>query len=422
MIRPIFRLSVCLLGCAIAAMWVWPSAAETTDAPNTDATNVEAKTPNPAPVFDADVPRLDPVDAPEPEKLDAAIQRGIDFLLKRQNPKGSWGSARRTKGLNIYAPVPGSHHAFRTGVTSLCVSALIQSDDQRDEVKTAIDSGEQWLLNRLPKLRRADSCALYNNWGHIYAVRALTDLYRRSEGDEEKQGQLRELLEQQIGMLSRYECLDGGWCYYDSWSGGTKRPSGSTIGFVTAAGLVSLADAKSIGISIPDKMVRRAKKSLVRQRLPDFSYAYGEYFKYYPAHPINRPGGSLGRSQVCNLAMYLWEDEKTTVPVMRTWLDRLFARNGWLSMGRKRPIPHESWCAVAGYFYYYGHYYAAQCIELLPEEERPYYHNHMAATLLPLQEKNGCWWDFPLYDYHQQYGTAMALMSLYPCREPVEKK
>ena len=86
--------------------------------------------------------------------------------------------------------------------------------------------------------------------------------------------------------------------------------------------------------------------------------------------PVNRPGGSLGRSQACNLAMRLWGDTTVTDAVLRTWLDRLFARNGWLDLGRKRPIPHESWFQVAGYFFYYGHYYAALCIEQLPAAER----------------------------------------------------
>jgi hypothetical protein len=40
----------------------------------------------------------------------------------------------------------------------------------------------------------------------------------------------------------------------------------------------------------------------------------------------------------------------------------------------------------------------------------------LAHVLLRLQEKDGSWWDFPLYDYHQQYGTAFALMSLARCR------
>ena len=79
--------------------------------------------------------------------------------------------------------------------------------------------------------------------------------------------------------------------------------------------------------------------------------------------PINRPGGSLGRSQACNLALRLWGDKRITDDVLKTWLDRLFARNGWLDIGRKRPIPHESYFQVAGYFYYFGHYYAALCID-----------------------------------------------------------
>jgi hypothetical protein len=105
-----------------------------------------------------------------------------------------------------------------------------------------------------------------------------------------------------------------------------------------------------------------------------------------------------------------------TDQVLAVWLDRLFARNGWLSIGRKRPIPHESWFSVAGYFYYYGHYYAALCIEELPEAERGAYWDQLAHVLLALQEKDGCWWDYPFYDYHQQYGTAFALMSLGRCR------
>jgi hypothetical protein len=158
--------------------------------------------------------------------------------------------------------------------------------------------------------------------------------------------------------------------------------------------------------------------SMRRQRKPDFTYCYGEYVKYRPMYPVNLPGGSLGRSQACNLAMRLWGDKSVTDAVLLGWLDRLFARNGWLSDGRKRPIPHESWFSVAGYFFYYGHYYASLCIEQLPPARRPEYQDHLARVLLPLQEKDGSWWDFPLYDYHQQYGTAFALMSLGRCRRP----
>jgi len=132
---------------------------------------------------------------------------------------------------------------------------------------------------------------------------------------------------------------------------------------------------------------------------------------------INRPGGSLGRSQACNLALRLWGDEKITDAVMKEWLDRLVARNGWLSLGRKKPIPHESFFQVAGYFFYFGHYYAARTIPLLPAVDRPFYQDHLAAILLDLQEADGSWFDYPLYNYHKPYGTAYTLLSLALCRK-----
>ena len=73
---------------------------------------------------------------------------------------------------------------------------------------------------------------------------------------------------------------------------------------------------------------------------------------------------------------------------------------------------------VAGYFYYYGHYYAALCIDILPEEERPLYQAMLSTLMLRLQEKDGSWWDYPLYNYHQPYGTAYALMTLVRCLPP----
>jgi hypothetical protein len=189
---------------------------------------------------------------------------------------------------------------------------------------------------------------------------------------------------------------------------------------VSATVLVALHEAHQVGAEVPQRLVQRAIESIHRQRKPDFSYLYGEYLKWRPMVTINRPGGSLGRSQACNLATRLWGDKAVTDEILVTWLERLFARNLWLDLGRKRPIPHESWFSVAGYFFYYGHYYAACCIEQLEPQRRARYQDLLAHVLLKLQEKDGSWWDFPLYDYHQQYGTAFAVMSLVRCRKGQE--
>lgn len=361
-------------------------------------------------------PRPQPAPPVKPEALEAAIGRGVDFLLMRQNKDGSWGSARNTKELNVYAPVPGAHHAFRSAVTAMAVCALLEAAGSRHDALPAVDRGERWLLENLPRLRRADETAIYNTWGHAYAIQGLARLLDHRRDDPNRQAQIRNRIEEQIDMLQRYECVDGGWCYYD-FNAHTQRPSGSSISFVSATVLVALHDAQRVGLQVPSKPIQRAIASIHRQRKPDFSYCYGEYLKYRPMHVINRPAGSVGRSQACNVALRLWGDPAVTDQVLRTWLDRLFARNCWLDAARKRPVPHESWAAVAGYFFYYGHYYAARCIEQLPASERAGYQDHLASVLLHLQEKDGSWWDFPLYDYHQQYGTAFALMALARCRK-----
>ncbi len=350
----------------------------------------------------------------DPVAVRAACKRGISYLLKAQNKNGSWGSPTHTKGLNIYAPVPGAHHAFGIATSSLCICALIEWEAEFPESTAAINRAEEWLIDRLPYLRRADQTAIYNVWGHAYSLQALARMYRRHQGDEAFQARLKELIEQQFDMLTRYESVDGGWGYYD-FRHGTKRPASSSISFVGATVLVAFHEVQQLGFEPPEAVTKRAIAAIHRQQKNDFSYLYGEYLKNKPFHPVNRPGGSLGRSQACNIALRMWGSKEITDQIIETWLKRLVTRNGWLDIGRKRPIPHESWFAVAGYFYYYGHFYAALCVEEIPAANRPPYQAALARLMLDRQEKDGSWWDYPLYDYHQPYGTSFALMTLKRC-------
>jgi hypothetical protein len=352
---------------------------------------------------------------PTEQAIARSIARGVEFLLKAQNKDGSWGSHRKTKGLNIYAPAPGSPRAFRLATTALCISAMIEIGQQDAKVLAATRRAEDWLLEDLPKLRRATPGAIYNVWAHAYGIQALVRMHAQAASDADRQKKIRQTIEHQIGMLGRYEFVNGGWGYYDMVAL-TQRPSGDPTSFTTSTILIALAEAKALGIEVPDKMVRRALAAVVRQRAPDFSYSYSDRSRYRPGSAINRPPGALGRAQVCNLACREWGDKKVTQKVFRDWLDRLFSRNYWLDIGRKRPVPHESWAQVAGYFYYYGHYYAAQCIEQLPKAEQKKYQAKMATLIMSLQERDGSWWDYPFYDYHQPYGTAFALMTLGRCQ------
>ena len=349
------------------------------------------------------------------EELDAAIARGRAFLVGKQNTDGSFGSAERTKDLNIMAGV-GSHFGFRAATTALAVQALIEEDDGSPAVAAAIDRGERWLLAHLPDVRRDDPTMIYNVWAHAYGIQALVAMHGRRPDDAARRGRIESLIRGQFEKLAKYESAQGGWGYYD-FTAGTQRPASSSTSFVNATVLIAMHDARDIGVEPPADLVRRAVAATEAQMLPDFSYLYGSYLRWQPRQAVNRPGGSLGRSQACNLALRLWGDERVSDAVLEEWLDRLIVRNGWLELGRKRPIPHESFFQVAGYFYFYGHYYAARVLDELPAEVADGYRGNLARIILDVQDADGSWWDYPLYDYHQPYGTGYALMTLHRCRQ-----
>jgi|TARA_B110000037_G_scaffold223066_1_gene301706 hypothetical protein len=347
-----------------------------------------------------------------------SITRGVDFLVTDQNKNGSWGSATRTKDINIYAPLPGAHHAYRAGASGLALSGLIDSADKRQQTTAAIEKAAVWSAQNLPKLRRAEQTTTYNIWGHAYGLRSLVRLHAR-ESDTQKKALYKKLAQEQIDLVNRYEDINGGWGYLDVFDNFTsQKPTGITTSFSSATVLLAMHEGREkLGLSLDEKVVGTSLNSIKRQQFPDKSYAYSHNHIMRPRAGINRPAGSLARSQACNAALRALGREGITDEVIIEWADRFLAREGWLSIARKRPKPHDMHFQISGYFYYYGIYYFTESIRLLPPEKQKPYAARLAALILSKQEKDGSWWDYPLYDYHQPYGTGYCLMALAWCRE-----
>ena len=353
-----------------------------------------------------------PVPVPEQE-LAESIQRGVEHLLTTQRADGAWGGPQWTGGVDS-DPVPGAFRSFDIAVTAMCLEALIDAP-QNERVKAATQKAVAFLMQRTNKVKRAGPRDLPHVWSHCYCIQTFCKMYSREE-DSEKREELAEVIRKHMLGLKRWESVHGGWFYYGS---GMAKPINPSCSFVNGAVLVALKRAKDIGMEIDEKLLARALRSTRMMRKPDSSYLYTARIATDmrgAARPINRPSGSLGRSQVCNIALRLWEDELISDDVIRRWLDRLVSRHGWLDMGRKKPIPHESFAAVAGYFYYFGVYYGAVNIEVLPSDERSFYQHHLARLIIDRQETDGSWFDYPLYSYHKPYGTAFALLSLQRCK------
>ncbi len=352
----------------------------------------------------------------ETNPADAAFQKGVDFLLATQNKDGSWGKHCSSRRIEVLAAVPGSHRAFRAATTGLCVMALDSAAqaDATPEVIEAVERGKEYLIEHAC-VKRANSAEMYNVWAFGYGLQALATLIPAEKDAALKKG-MEETANEIIRSLRVYQVPDGGWGYFD-FDYGAYRPAGSSMTFTTATILVGLYEAKNAGLDVPQKMLDSALNSLRRARKEDGSYIYGDYLKYRPNMSVNQVKGSISRTPACHMAQRIFGAGQVTDNDLIQSLDDLLEHQHFADIARKRPIPHESWYATSGYFFYFGEYYAALAVKELPQKERARFAEAFTKILLDLQEQDGSWWDYTLYSYHKQYGTAYALLCLSLYRE-----
>src|SRR3954471_14035910 len=177
--------AVALIACAaIAAAPISAAITDTKTDKNPADSATTKKKPHLSPLA-TEGPKPAPITPPKPEEIKSAIDRGIKFLLADQHPDGCWGGPEHSKSMNIYAPPPGAHDAFRTGTTSLVLMALIEAapklpEKDRPAINKASDRGAAWPHSHISKLRRATGDALCNVWGHSYSIQAFVKLHDRA--------------------------------------------------------------------------------------------------------------------------------------------------------------------------------------------------------------------------------------------------
>jgi hypothetical protein len=354
-------------------------------------------------------------EGPKPSKQEVvkAIKRGIEFLIKNQNKTGSWGSGITARPAEVTCSPPGSHRAFRNAVTALCCMALneaIKSGIQEKGIRRAYRAGINYLVHQ-GHVRRQSAGEVYNDWAYIYGLQALSQAYTCKDLGDLKEG-IKRRAEEYLGFLRKYQCIEGGWGYYEFWYG-TRRPWWGTS-FTTASALISLYHARLARIlEVKPTPIRKALKFVKRMRLKNGAYIYGNHERYVH-HPTGSNGvnGSLARSQACNLALYLF-DEVVTKQDLVKGLENFFKGHKFLNIARKEPRPHYWWYANSGYYFFYGHYYVGLIIELLSDEEQKKFWPRLREKILKIQEKDdGSWFDMICYNYHKFWGTPFALIAL----------
>lgn len=338
-----------------------------------------------------------------------AHQNGVDWLVDNQNHDGSWGSVDSSRPYQVMLGSQASHDGFALACAALGTLALQEPSRTDPDAYDAMLRGLDLLLTAEP-VGRATGSVFYDTWAHTYMVQTLALLYQDDRLADRRE-EIAPVLEREIQTLLDRQAAEGGWSYYDFGHSQLKPTGAQSTSFNTAACLVAFYDAEAAGFDVDDDAIHDAINALADLRFPQGAYAYGFAHRLYPQGTANKIQGSIGRAQVCNLALYLWghelneDDLNQGIADLRQW-------HHYIMIGKGRPMPHEGWYATAGYYFMFGHYYAARVINELPEPQRADHAQWLADLMADLAEKDGSWFDFPLYGYYKAYGTAFGVMTL----------
>jgi hypothetical protein len=342
--------------------------------------------------------------------LAAAVQGAVDWLVLNQNVDGSWGSHHSPRPIEVLASIPGSQHAFRVATTSLCLMALADSGVKSESVERARKLGLEHLLGDFD-VKRQSGLEHYNVWSFGYALQAFGEELERYP-EHPRAADMRAACKRLVEKLGMYQTLDGGWGYLSLGPVPTFQPSETSMSFTTATILIGVERARMVGVEFPAKMLERAADEIERSRLPDGAFLYGDYLRYRPRMGINETAGSACRGPVCLYALELFGRKVTTADYEKALDDLLVRFPDYQRASLRRPIPHESWYSISGYFYLYGHGYAAYVLEKMKPEVQTKLWPRLVDAVLVCREPDGSFWDYPLYSYHKPYGTAFALIAL----------
>jgi hypothetical protein len=346
--------------------------------------------------------------AVDADEVRTRVVRAVEWLHREQRPDGAWGVGA-IDSVQFTGFAVETYYAFQLGANALAFLALT-SVDPSAETDAALERSFEWLsTTRVPK--RGSDWDVDCSWAALYGFQAMLAAWEDPRfADEALRERARERGLEFYALLEHNQEPHGGWGYYEG-PVVSRRPTWATS-FATACVVPALVRAREAGWPVDEAVIARARRYLEQCRLPNGAYAYDlRPVPRLAGESIDNVKGSLGRIQVCNWALRRAGDERTTLDRVREGLADFFEHHKFLDVARMRPIPHEAYYANAAYFYMFGHCYAAQAINELPEAERAEWHRKLRGHLAKIQWADGSSLDFPNMSCMQVAGTSFSILA-----------
>ncbi len=356
-----------------------------------------------------------PVDGAE---IDSAIQRGIVLLLAEQESLDPANESKREwpyEGVYRAQELPGKPPViplgYRVGGTSIAAIALIEASagKPRPEVREALERALGFVLEKLEDpLLNDEFLHGYDvrGWGHAYG---LAFLLRARDAQDRARGAAHggRHGDPRAGRAPGAHCdLRAGRLELRAQQGPDARRALDVHDRAHAAG--PLRGRARRRRRRPRGGREGARDAGVRAA-GDGAFQYGTNPEHKTGKGIEEVAGSIGRSPVCEVTLYL--AGRGSVERIRSSIEDFFAHWEWLEVRRRQNQTHIPPYMIAPYFYFYAHRYVAQAIEFLPEAERPALRERLTKLLWAVREEDGGWND-RVFPRSENFGTAMTLLAL----------
>lgn len=181
-----------------------------------------------------------------PAQAELVYEKGLQFLAKSQNEKGSWNDS------------VGSE----PGVVGLCVAAFLAhgEDPANGPYAKTIRNGIDFIISQQNDKNGYIGSSMYN---HAFATKALAESYGVVDNPK-----IAPALKKAVELIlsSQKRNRFGGWRYTPD-----SRDADTTV---TGCQMVTLFAARNAGIGIPDEAIRKGLGYLNNNRSSDGSYGY----------------------------------------------------------------------------------------------------------------------------------------------------
>jgi squalene cyclase len=291
----------------------------------------------------------------------AAIDRGLAWLVGRQNDDGSFGGNGYSRNVAVVslasmAFLSGGHTPGRGEYgqqVSRCLSYLLSAED---------DSGFICL-------------PAYTSHGpmydHGFATLALAEMYGMSPDVE-----VREKLARAVRLIVTTQNAEGGWRY--------QPKVGEADISVTICQVMALRAARNAGLYVPNQTIDRCVDYVKRCQNADGGFMY-----MLSGGPSRFPRSAAGVVALYSAGIYEGDEVRRAIDYLE----------------QHRPAAEEF---ARDTHAMYGHYYAVQAMWQAGGEHWQRWYPAAADILVKQQQEDGSWMDLIC----SEYGTAMATIIL----------